>query len=63
MIKVEYPWPYYTNREPECFDDIKMFALSFDTKIFYFKNYDTGFSEVVIKLFGFGLRISNKELS
>lgn len=58
-IKFEYPWPVWCNRDPDEWKDIQMFDISFDTKIHYFKNYDSDYTELVVTLFGFGIRISN----
>ena len=59
-IKLEYPYPVYFHRDEEIFKDTSMFDLSFDSKIHYFKNYDTGFGELLLKLLGFGIRFEWK---
>ena len=56
-LKFQFPLPCWVNRSPEFFDEITMFDLSFQTTIHYFKNHDTSFSEVVVLLFGFGIRL------
>jgi hypothetical protein len=62
-IMFEYPRPVWTDRDPEdFFEDITMFDLSFKTTIHYFKNHDTGFSTLLLKVLGLGVRIEwNKD--
>lgn len=59
-IKLEYPWPCLTDKDPDCFGDITMFDLSFNTIIHYFKNHSTGYSEFQFKILGFGVRVSSE---
>jgi hypothetical protein len=60
-LKLEYPMPFYVNKDPDVFRETTMFDISFDTKIHYFKNYDSGYSHLVLKVFGFGIRITVEE--
>jgi hypothetical protein len=53
--KLEYPFPVYTT-DDKIFDNISLFNLSFDTKVHYFKNHSNGFSELLLVVFGLGLR-------
>jgi len=57
-IEFEYPRPMWTDRDPEIFDSITMFDLSFSTTLHYFKNHDTGAEEVLFTVVGFGIRLS-----
>ena len=58
-IKFEYPLPVWCNRGPDEWHDIQMYDISFDTKIHYFKNHENGYTQLVVTLFGFGIRISS----
>ncbi len=60
-IKFEYPWPCWTNCDPECWDDITMLDITFMTTVHYFKNHSSGFKQFLIKILGFGIRIEWKE--
>lgn len=57
-INLEYPRPLWTDRDPEIFDSITVFALSFPTTLYYFKNHDTGAEEVLFTVLGFGIRVN-----
>lgn len=59
---LEYPMPYWVNKDPEVFNTITMLDISFDTKIHFCKNHDTGYLTILVKVLGFGIRISNEEL-
>jgi hypothetical protein len=59
-IAFEYPMPVWCNRDPDEWKDIRMFDFSLDTKIHYFENYDSGYEQLVIKVLGFGVRITFK---
>lgn len=60
-LRLEYPRPCYSNRDPEAFKEIVIIGISFDTRFFYVKNHDTGFEEFVLTILGFGLRLSREE--
>lgn len=60
-FNIEYPWIYYSNRDKDLFDDITMFDLTFSTTIHYFKNHETGYEQLLLKILGFGIRITRKE--
>jgi len=59
-IKFEYPYPCWTNCDPEYFGDVTMFDMTFQTTIHYFKNHSSGFESIVVKIFGFGFRIETR---
>jgi len=60
-LRIEYPRPCYSNRDPAVFDDIVIIGMSFDTRFFYFKNHDTGFEEFILTILGFGFRLTQEE--
>jgi hypothetical protein len=60
-LKFEYPYPTYTNRDPDVWDNITMFNLAFPTTLHYFKNHDTGFEEYLFVVLGFGIRLTRAE--
>ena len=60
-FQIEYPWPCYTNRDPDVFRDITMFSMQFMTCFHYFKNHDNQYTELSIRVLGFGFRITEQK--
>lgn len=56
-VTFEYPRPTWTNRDPEIFDNLTMFNLSFRTTIHYVKNHSSDYEEFLFAILGFGVRI------
>ena len=57
-IRLEYPFPFISIRDKDVFDDMTMIDFSLNTTFHYLKNHDTGFGELLVRVLGFGFRIS-----
>ena len=61
-IVFEYPWPCFVSKDNEDWSEITMYDMSFDNKFHYFKNHATEYAQLVLKVMGFGMRITWEQI-